>query len=168
MGHRGYFLRKWGVRLNQALINYGLDFLESKGFEPIQTPFFIKGEYMAKTAQLDEFDESLYKIGEEGTETDNKYLIATSEQALSAMYADEWLTDEELPQRLAGFSSCFRKEAGSHGRDAWGLFRVHQFEKVTCITSFVDGRTNECTDRAVRRDKARRLMEISRRYESER
>ncbi|KAJ9634182.1 Cytosolic seryl-tRNA synthetase [Knufia peltigerae] len=130
VGHRGYFLRKWGVRLNQALINYGLDFLESKGFEPIQTPFFIKGEYMAKTAQLDEFDESLYKIGEEGTETDNKYLIATSEQALSAMYADEWLTDEELPQRLAGFSSCFRKEAGSHGRDAWGLFRVHQFEKI--------------------------------------
>lgn len=123
-------MRKWGVRFNQALINYGLDFLEGKGFEPIQTPFFIKGEYMAKTAQLDDFEESLYKVAEGGREAENKYLIATSEQPLSAMYADEWLSDKQLPTKIGGYSSCFRKEAGSHGRDASGLFRVHQFEKV--------------------------------------
>ena len=132
VGHRGYFLRKWGVLLNQALINYGLHFLYGKGYDPIQPPFFMKAEYMAKTAQLEQFDEELYKVVEDkeaGPEGD-KYLIATSEQPLSAMFADEWLTEKELPMKFAGYSSCFRKEAGAHGRDAWGIYRVHQFEKV--------------------------------------
>ncbi|EXJ84239.1 seryl-tRNA synthetase [Capronia epimyces CBS 606.96] len=133
VGHRGYFLRKWGVFFNQALINYGLHFLYAKGYDPIQPPFFMKSEYMAKTAQLDDFEESLYRVVENNrpdSNSDAKYLIATSEQPLSAMYADEWLAESDLPQKLAGYSSCFRKEAGSHGRDAWGLFRVHQFEKI--------------------------------------
>ena len=129
VGHRGYFLRKWGVLLNQALINYGLHFLVDKGYDPIQPPFFMKAEYMAKTAQLEQFDEELYKVIED-KDGEEKYLIATSEQPLSAMFADEWLTEKELPMKFAGYSSCFRKEAGSHGRDAWGLFRIHQFEKV--------------------------------------
>lgn len=129
VGHRGYFLRKWGVLLNQALINYGLHFLVAKGYDPIQPPFFMKAEYMAKTAQLEQFDEELYKVIED-KDGEEKYLIATSEQPLSAMFADEWLTEKELPMKFAGYSSCFRKEAGSHGRDAWGLFRIHQFEKI--------------------------------------
>lgn len=62
VGHRGYFLKQWGVFLNQALINYGLEFLMSKGFTPLQTPQFMLKDYMAKTAQLEQFDEELYKV----------------------------------------------------------------------------------------------------------
>lgn len=131
VGHRGYFLRKWGVLLNQALINYGLHFLVERGYDPIQPPYFMNQDYMGKTAQLEDFDEALYKVTE-GPDTEDKYLIATSEQPLSAMYADEWMTTQDLPQKFAGYSTCFRKEAGSHGRDAWGLYRIHQFEKVRC------------------------------------
>ncbi|XMA12405.1 hypothetical protein WAI453_005196 [Rhynchosporium graminicola] len=129
VGHRGYFLKKWGVFLNQALINYGLEFLDSKGYTPLQTPQFMLKEYMAKTAQLEQFDEELYKVVD-GDAQNDKYLIATSEQPISAFHADEWLLSKELPIKYAGFSSCYRREAGSHGRDAWGIFRVHQFEKI--------------------------------------
>ncbi|KAJ3020023.1 Cytosolic seryl-tRNA synthetase [Thoreauomyces humboldtii] len=131
-GHRGYFLTGPGVDLNLALIHYGLDFLEARGYTKLWTPFFMKKELMAKTAQLEEFDEALYKLGGEGDEGDEKYLIATSEQPISAFHAGEWFTepDRELPKKYAGQSTCFRKEAGAHGRDTWGIFRVHQFEKV--------------------------------------
>ncbi|KAI9785033.1 MAG: Cytosolic seryl-tRNA synthetase [Geoglossum umbratile] len=129
VGHRGYFLKRYGVFLNQALINYGLEFLSSKGYTPIQTPQFMLKQYMAKTAQLEQFDEELYKVVD-GDEQNDKYLIATSEQPISAFHADEWLIEKELPIRYAGYSTCYRREAGSHGKDAWGIFRVHQFEKV--------------------------------------
>lgn len=93
-------------------------------------------DIMAKTAQLEQFDEELYKVS--GAEGDERYLIATSEQPLSAYHAGEWFenTSETLPRRYAGMSTCFRKEAGAHGRDTWGIFRVHQFEKVEqfCLT----------------------------------
>lgn len=128
-GHRGFFLTGDGVDLNQALINYGLDFLRKKSYKKIQPPFFMRKDQMAKTAQLDQFDEELYKVtGDE----DDKYLIATSEQPISAMHAGEWFENpkEQLPIRYAGYSTCFRKEAGSSGKDTWGIFRVHQFEKV--------------------------------------
>jgi seryl-tRNA synthetase len=135
VGHRGYFLRKWGVLLNQAIINYGLHFLTERDYDPIQPPFFMKADLMGKTAQLEQFDEELYKVVE-GKDAEDKYLIATSEQPLSAMFADEWMTEKDLetPMKFAGYSTCFRKEAGSHGRDAWGLYRVHQFEKVNYAT----------------------------------
>jgi len=128
-GHRAYFLRGWGVKLNLALINYGIDFLQDQnGYTALQTPFFMEKEAMAKTAQLSQFDEELYKVtGESG---DEKYLIATSEQPISAYHMDEWIEEKSLPLKYAGFSTCFRKEAGSHGRDTWGIFRVHQFEKI--------------------------------------
>lgn len=149
VGHRGYFLKKWGVLLNQALINYSLHFLYGKGYDPIQPPFFMKAEYMAKTAQLEQFDEELYKVVED-KDAEDKYLIATSEQPLSAMYADEWMTPADLPQKFAGYSSCFRKEAGSHGRDAWGLYRIHQFEKVSSsFDNMVCERANTFIDRAI-------------------
>ncbi|KAJ3563737.1 hypothetical protein NPX13_g8093 [Xylaria arbuscula] len=83
---------------------------------------------MAKTAQLSQFDEELYKVDD--NESEEKYLIATSEQPLSAIHADEWLQTNDLPIKYGGFSTCFRKEAGKHGRDNWGLFRTHQFDKV--------------------------------------
>ena len=82
---------------------------------------------MAETAQLSEFDEALYKVQ---AQDDEKYLIATSEQPISAYHRKQMLKPAELPIRYAGISTCFRKEAGSHGKDAWGIFRIHQFEKV--------------------------------------
>ncbi|KAA3465389.1 serine--tRNA ligase-like [Gossypium australe] len=133
-GGRGYYLKGDGVRLNQALINFGLDFLEKRGYTSLQTPFFMRKDVMAKCAQLAQFDEELYKVTGEG---DDKYLIATAEQPLCSYHVDDWIQPSELPIRYAGYSSCFRKEAGSHGRDTLGIFRVHQFEKVEqfCITS---------------------------------
>ncbi|KAJ5061280.1 hypothetical protein J3E72DRAFT_394628 [Bipolaris maydis] len=124
-------LTGYGVFLNQALINYGLEFLFSKGFTPNQPPFFMLRDQMAKTAQLSDFDEELYKVTEskDKPETD-KYLIATSEQPISALHSEEWLHSDQLPIKYAGYSTNFRKEAGSHGKDAWGIFRIHQFEKV--------------------------------------
>jgi seryl-tRNA synthetase len=130
-GHRGYCLTGYGLFLNLALINYGLEFLFNKGYKPNMPPFFMNREAMAKTAQLEQFDEELYKVTEDGSKETDKYLIATSEQPLSALHEAEWLTDKDLPIKYAGYSTCFRKEAGSHGKDAWGIFRVHQFEKVT-------------------------------------
>ncbi|GAA5940428.1 hypothetical protein JCM3775_005089 [Rhodotorula graminis] len=136
-GHRGYYLVGDGVDLNQALITYGLEFLREKGYTKIQPPFFMNKSMMSKTAQLEEFDEALYKL-EGANEDQEKYLIATSEQPISAMHADEWFDqpNEQLPIKYAGYSTCFRKEAGSSGRDVLGVFRVHQFEKVEqfCIT----------------------------------
>lgn len=131
VGHRGYCLTGYGLFLNLALINYGLEFLFNKGYTPNQPPFFMLRDQMAKTAQLSDFDEELYKVTEskDKPETD-KYLIATSEQPLSALHSEEWLQGEQLPIKYAGYSTNFRKEAGSHGKDAWGIFRIHQFEKV--------------------------------------
>ena len=129
VGHRGYFLKQWGVFLNQALINYGLEFLSTRGYTPLQTPQFMLKDMMAKTAQLEQFDEELYKVVD-GDASNDKYLIATSEQPISALHASEWFQAKELPVRYAGYSTCFRREAGAHGKDAWGIFRVHQFEKV--------------------------------------
>ncbi|KAI6132923.1 hypothetical protein EV401DRAFT_1914940 [Pisolithus croceorrhizus] len=128
-GHRGYFLTNDGVDLNQALIAHALDFLRKRGYKKIQPPFMVNKDVMAKTAQLSQFDEELYKVI---ASEDEKYLIATSEQPISAFHSDEWFEDpkSQLPIHYAGYSTCFRKEAGSAGRDMWGIFRVHQFEKV--------------------------------------
>lgn len=133
-GHRGFYLRGYGVLLNQALIQYGMRFLHEKGYTPVQPPYFMKRDVMSETAQLSDFDDQLYKV--EG-DPDPYYLIATAEQPISCMYKDEWIEKFELPYRFAGISPCFRKEAGAHGKDTWGIFRVHQFEKVEqfCITT---------------------------------
>lgn len=127
-GHRAYFLKGPGLILNLALIQYGLEFLRSRGYTPVQPPFFMNKDVMAAVAQLDDFDEQLYKVIGEGD--DEKYLIATSEQPMCSLHRGEWLEEKALPIRYAGWSSCFRKEAGSHGKDTWGIFRVHQFDKI--------------------------------------
>ena len=128
-GHRGYYLKGLGVQLNQALIGLGMSTLREGDYTQVQPPFFMKKSIMEQTCQLSDFAENLYQV--EGTD-DNEpfYLIATSEQPISAMHMKEWIEPADLPFRYAGVSSCFRKEAGSHGRDVWGIFRVHQFEKV--------------------------------------
>ncbi|KAJ5095157.1 hypothetical protein N7532_007448 [Penicillium argentinense] len=130
VGHRGYCLTGYGLFLNLALINYGLEFLFNKGYKPNQPPQFMLKDLMAKTAQLEQFDEELYKVTESEDKSTDKYLIATSEQPLSALHDSEWLQEKDLPIKYAGYSTCYRKEAGAHGKDAWGIFRVHQFEKV--------------------------------------
>jgi len=134
-GHRGFFLKGMGALLNMALVNYGMSFLNKKGYTPMHTPFFMKKSIMAETCQLSDFDEQLYKVstGKDVTaeDPDNEfYLIATSEQPISAYFYNEVLESSELPVRFGGFSTCFRKEAGAHGKDTWGIFRIHQFEKV--------------------------------------
>lgn len=126
-GHRAYFLRDVGVLLNQAFINYGITFLRQRKYTVLQPPYFMKKDVMAGVAQLEQFDEELYKVGGDG---DDKYLIATSEQPICGYHMNEWIEEKSLPLRYGGVSTCFRKEAGSHGKDTWGIFRVHQFEKV--------------------------------------
>lgn len=128
-GHRGYYLKGPGALLNLALINYGMQFLTKKGYTPMQTPFFMKKSLMAETCQLSDFDDQLYKVTG-NNEDEDAYMIATSEQPLSAYYRGEWLDKKEVPIKFAGFSTCFRKEAGAAGKDNWGIFRVHQFEKI--------------------------------------
>ncbi|KAL9611314.1 MAG: hypothetical protein Q9167_004038 [Letrouitia subvulpina] len=127
VGHRGYCLTGYGLFLNLALVNYGLEFLWKKGYKPNQPPHFMLRQYMAKTAQLEQFDEELYKVTDDGEHETDKYLIATSEQPLSALHDSEWLQDKDLPIKYAGYSTCYRKEAGAHGKDAWGIFRIEQF-----------------------------------------
>lgn len=133
-GHKGYFLKGVGVMLNQALIAYSQSFLCAKKFTLLQPPYFMSKDMMSGIAQLEDFDEQLYKVmdGEE-----ERYLIATSEQPICGYHKGDWIEESELPIRYGGTSTCFRKEAGSHGRDVWGIFRVHQFEKVEqfCITA---------------------------------
>lgn len=128
-GHRGYFLKDVGVRLNQALINYGMDFMRQRQYTLLQTPFMLLKDVMGKCAQLDDFDDQLYRIT---SSEEDRYLIATSEQPIAAMHSNEWFEqpDKQLPLRYCGYSTCFRKEAGSSGKDTWGIFRVHQFEKI--------------------------------------
>jgi seryl-tRNA synthetase len=128
-GHRGYFLKGVGVLLNNALINYGIHFLAKRGYDLVQPPFFLRKEIMAETCQLSDFDDQLYKVSG-NTEDEDFYLIATSEQPISAMHRGEWIEEAALPIKYGGSSSCFRKEAGAHGKDTWGIFRVHQFEKI--------------------------------------
>eukprot|EP01032_Pedospumella_encystans_P022856 gene22856-25885_t len=128
-GHRGYFLKDAGVLLNQAFINYGIAFLRKRNYNVLQPPYMMKKDMMAGVAQLEQFDEELYKVSG-GPDGEDKYLIATSEQPICGYHANEWLEEKSLPIRYSGISTCFRKEAGKHGKDTWGIFRVHQFEKV--------------------------------------
>merc|ERR1740123_2797364 len=130
-GSRGYFLSGPGVLLNQALINYGIAFMSMRGYTPLQPPFFMKKDLMARTAELADYDDVLYKVIEDKEHPElDKYLIATSEQPISAFHRNQSIDQAKYPLRYVGISSCFRREAGSSGRDIRGIFRVHQFEKI--------------------------------------
>ena len=124
-GSRFYFLKGDLVSLNLALIKFALDKLINKNYIPMWPPFFIKYEVIKAAAELADFEEQLYKIQDE-----DLFMIATAEQTLAAYHYDEIIDPERLPLKYAGVSSCFRREAGSHGKDTLGIFRVHQFEKV--------------------------------------
>lgn len=124
-GSRFYFLLDDLVLLNHALIQYALEFMKGKGFTLVQTPYMIKRDAMEGAIMLSDFEDVIYKI-----EGEDLYLIGTAEHAIAAMHMDEILDGKRMPLRYAGISPCFRKEAGAHGKDTKGIFRVHQFEKV--------------------------------------
>jgi seryl-tRNA synthetase len=126
-GGRSYVLRGGLVQLQVGLISYAMSFLAARGYTPFYPPLFLTKEAMGQVAQLSQFDDELYKVTGEG---DDKYLIATSEQPIAAYHRGKWFNELPKAIKYAGMSTCFRKEAGSHGRDSLGIFRVHQFDKI--------------------------------------
>ncbi|HZB17764.1 MAG TPA: serine--tRNA ligase [Nitrososphaeraceae archaeon] len=124
-GARFYFLKKELVTMNYALILFALDFLSDKGYTLTQPPYMIRRSAIEGSIILEDFEQVIYKINGE-----DLYMIGTSEHALASMHMDEILNGKQLPIKYAGISPCFRKEAGAHGKDMKGIFRVHQFEKV--------------------------------------
>ncbi|MCF6200853.1 MAG: serine--tRNA ligase [Hydrogenimonas sp.] len=121
-------LRFEGARLERALINYMLDFNRERGFEEVCVPFMANSESLFGTGQLPKFADDLFKIEEE-----DLYMIPTAEVPLTNLYRDEILKSEELPVKLTSYTPCFRKEAGSAGRDTRGMIRQHQFDKVELV-----------------------------------
>ncbi len=126
-GARSYYLTGPGALLELALVNYAISLAVKSGFTPIIPPVLVKPEAMEGTGFLGQAAENVYHLKE-----DELYLVGTSEVALAAFHMDEIL--DQLPIRYAGYSPCFRREAGSYGKDTRGIIRVHQFEKVEMFT----------------------------------
>jgi seryl-tRNA synthetase len=124
-GSRFVYLTGQGVFLELALVRFVMDLLNEGGFKPVVPPVLVREHAMYGTGFLPADEHEYYRI-----ERDDLYLVGTSEVALAAMHSDEILASADLPVRYAGFSSCFRREAGSYGKDTKGLIRVHQFDKV--------------------------------------
>lgn len=124
-GSRFYFLKNRLLKLEMALMNYAVDFLSERGFSIVEPPLMLNLKSMEGATDLETFSDTLYKI-----EGEDLYLISTSEHPIASMLSGEFLEESELPIRVAGMSACFRREAGSHGKDTKGIFRVHQFNKI--------------------------------------
>jgi seryl-tRNA synthetase len=124
-GSRSYVLKGVAVLLEQSLLRFAIDRLVERGFTPVSVPSFANEEALIGTGHFPGGRDQVYRI-----ELDDKYLAGTSEVTLNAMHSGEILTEAELPIRYAGISTCFRREAGSAGKDVRGLIRVHQFNKV--------------------------------------
>lgn len=122
-------LKNEGALLNRALINYMIDFNMKRGFNLINVPFLVNAKTMFGTGQLPKFKDDMYKV-----EDEDLYLISTSEIPVTNFYSDEILSSENLPIKMTCYSACFRKEAGSAGRDTRGIIRQHQFEKVELVS----------------------------------
>ena len=127
-GARFAFLKGDAVKLEHAIMSYALDFLKRKGFTAVEPPFMLNRAAYEGVVNLEDFGPVIYKI-----EGEDLHLIATSEHPLVSMHMDEILDASYLPTRYCGFSPCFRVEAGAHGKDTKGIFRVHQFYKVEQI-----------------------------------
>ncbi len=124
-GSRFYYLKRESVLLQFALIMYAMEILVSEGFIPLIPPVLAKEDIFIGMGYLPQMDQEMYKVP-----SDELRLAATSEQTIGPMLKDEILDGNTLPLRYAGFSTCFRREAGSYGKDVKGIFRVHQFDKV--------------------------------------
>jgi seryl-tRNA synthetase len=124
-GSRSYYLTGAGAMLEFALVNYAIQSALKNGFTPVIPPVLVNPSAMEGTGFLGQAAENVYRI-----EKDDVYLVGTSEVPLAAMHMDEILPGDKLPMRYAGYSSCFRREAGTYGKDTRGIIRVHQFDKV--------------------------------------
>jgi seryl-tRNA synthetase len=124
-GSRFYYLKNEAVLLDMALISIALKHMKEKGFQLMETPYMLNRRSVEGCVDMSAFEDVLYKI-----ESEDLYLTATSEHTLASYHMDEILEEEDLPLRYAGFSACFRREAGAHGKDTKGVFRSHQFNKV--------------------------------------
>lgn len=130
-----------GARLERALINYMLDFNRSRGFEEVSVPMLVNRTALEGTGQLPKFEEDLYKVEEE-----ELFLIPTAEVPLTNLYQDEIIPSSELPIKMTGYTSCFRKEAGSGGRDVRGMIRQHQFHKVELVAITTQDQSDQVFD----------------------
>jgi seryl-tRNA synthetase len=128
-GSRSYYLTGVGALLEFALVNYAIQSALKNGFTPVIPPVLVNPAAMEGTGFLGQAAENVYRI-----EKDDVYLVGTSEVPLAAMHMDEILPADKLPLRYAGYSSCFRREAGTYGKDTRGIIRVHQFDKVEMFT----------------------------------
>ena len=134
-GSRFAYLRGDLVLLEMALVRWGMEVLGGHGFEPVVPPVLVREEALFGTGFLPDTEQQIYRLAD-----DPLYLAGTSEVALASLHAGEILEDDALPRRYAGFSACFRREAGAAGRDTRGIFRVHQFDKLEMFC-FVDPAT---------------------------
>lgn len=128
-GARFYYLTGVGALLEFALVNYAISSAMKSGFIPVIPPVLVKPPAMEGTGFLGQAAENVFHL-----EEDDFYLVGTSEVPLAAFHMDEILNSEKLPLRYAGYSTCFRREAGSYGKDTRGIIRVHQFDKVEMFT----------------------------------
>jgi seryl-tRNA synthetase len=124
-GARFFYLKGDLALLDIVLMHHVLEKMSKKGYVPIEPPFMLHKKYLEGATDLKEFEDVVYKI-----ENEDLYLISTSEHPLVAMMANTVIKEEDLPLKFAGFSPCFRKEAGAHGKDTKGIFRDHQFNKI--------------------------------------
>ncbi len=124
-GSRFFYLKNEVAMLDMALMSFAIEELSRKGYTPIIPPYLMKREAYEGVTALGDFEEVLYKV-----ENEDLYLIATSEHPMAAMLMNETLKEQDMPIKLAGISTCFRKEAGAHGKDTRGIFRTHQFNKI--------------------------------------
>jgi seryl-tRNA synthetase len=128
-GSRSYYLTGVGAMLEFALVNYAITSANKAGFTPVIPPVLVNSAAMEGTGFLGQAAENVYHL-----EKDDVYLVGTSEVPLAAMHMDEVLSAKKLPMRYAGYSTCFRREAGTYGKDTRGIIRVHQFDKVEMFT----------------------------------
>jgi seryl-tRNA synthetase len=124
-GSRFAYLRGELVMLELALVRYAMEKLIGEGFEPVIPPVLVREQALYGTGMLPDTEQQIYTLPD-----DDLYLVGTSEVPLASLHRDEILVADELPRRYAGFSTCFRREAGAAGKDTRGIFRVHQFDKV--------------------------------------
>jgi seryl-tRNA synthetase len=131
-GSRFAYLKGDLVLLEFALVRYALERVMAEGFEPVIPPVLVREQALYGTGFLPDTEQQIYRLPE-----DDLYLVGTSEVPLASLHRDEILPADSLPRRYAGFSTCFRREAGAAGKDTRGIFRVHQFDKVEMFC-FVD------------------------------
>jgi seryl-tRNA synthetase len=151
-GFRGYFLKNEGAILHFAVMFYVFMKLVKKGYTPIIAPSIVKGFTLFGTGQLPWGEQEVYKLNDE-----DAYLAGTAEVPVTAYYSGETLSEKELPKKFVAFSPCFRKEAGSYGKDTKGLYRVHEFWKIEQV---ILGRNNLDEAKALHEELQKNTQEI--------